>query len=259
MIDTVVKLLPQLLSITYEAGDVLLRHYNGAGLTIDHKTDGSPVTVADEEADALIVRQLTQIIPHVPVVSEESYAMGARVDRRGDHWLVDPLDGTKEFIKRNGHFTVNIAFIHQSRPILGIVAAPALDILYAGAEGKGAWVSLKKSDLQPIKVRQRPVEGLTAVVSRSHNEGQELDRFLEKFKIAKQVSAGSSLKFGLVAVGEADIYPRLGRTMEWDTAAGDAVLRAAGGYVEKITDGTALQYGKPDLANPHFVAWGEKL
>lgn len=259
MIDIVAKILPQLLSIAYEAGDVLLRHYNGAGLTIDHKTDGSPVTAADEEADALIVHQLTQLMPNIPVVSEESYAIGARVDRSGDHWLVDPLDGTKEFIKKNGHFTVNIAFIHQSRPILGIVAAPVLDILYAGAEGRGAWTSVGKGSLQPIKVRQPPAEGLTAVVSRSHNEGQDLDRFMAKFKIAKQVSAGSSLKFGLVAMGEADIYPRLGRTMEWDTAAGDAVLRAAGGRVEKITDGTALQYGKPDLANPHFVAWGKKL
>lgn len=258
MIDTVARLLPRLLSIAYEAGDVLLHHYHTAGLNVDRKVDGSPVTAADQEADELIVRQLTQVTPNLPVVSEESYAMGARVDRRGDHWLVDPLDGTKEFIKRNGHFTVNIAFIHQSRPILGIVAAPALDILYAGAEGKGAWTSVRKESLQSIKVRQPPVEGLTAVVSRSHNEGQELDRFMAKFNIAKQISAGSSLKFGLVAAGDADIYPRLGRTMEWDTAAGDAVLRAAGGHVEKIADGTALQYGKPDLANPHFVAWGTK-
>jgi len=258
MIDKVAKLLPQLLSVAYEAGDILLHHYHAVELDVDHKIDGSPVTAADQEADALIIRQLMQIMPNVPVVSEESYAMGARVDRHGDHWLVDPLDGTKEFIKRNGHFTVNIAFIHQSRPILGVIAAPALDILYAGAEGKGAWKSLKKGSLQLIKVRQIPPEGLTAVVSRSHNEGQELSRFMAKFKIAKQVSAGSSLKFGLVAVGEADIYPRLGRTMEWDTAAGDAVLRAAGGCVEKITDGTPLQYGKPDLANPHFVAWGAK-
>lgn len=259
MIDTVAKILPQLLSITYEAGDVLLHHYHTPELNVNHKVDGSPVTAADQEADALIVRQLMQIMPNVPVVSEESYAMGTRVDRRGDHWLVDPLDGTKEFIKRNGHFTVNIAFIHQSRPILGIVAAPALDVLYAGLEGKGAWTAQGKGNLQPIRVRQPPVGGLTAVVSRSHNEGKELDRFLEKFKIADRVSAGSSLKFGLVAVGEADIYPRLGRTMEWDTAAGDAVLRAAGGHVEKITDGTALQYGKPDLANPYFVAWGAKI
>lgn len=259
MMETVARLLPQLISIAYEAGEILLRHYNGAGVTIDHKTDGSPVTAADQEADALIVRRLTQLRPDVPVVSEESYAMGERVDRSGDHWLVDPLDGTKEFIKRNGHFTVNIAFIHCARPILGVIAAPALDVLYAGVEGNGAWTSLGKGDLRQIRVRQPPAEGLTAVVSRSHNEGQELNLFLSRFKIAKQVSAGSSLKFGLVAAGEADIYPRLGRTMEWDTAAGDAILRAAGGSVEKISDGTKLQYGKSDLANPHFVAWGTKL
>ncbi len=258
MIDTVARLLPQLLSVAYRAGDVLLHHYHATGLSVDHKTDGSPVTAADQEADELIVHYLTQLTPHVPVVSEESYASGARVDRSGDHWLVDPLDGTKEFIKRNGHFTVNIAFVHRSRPLLGVVHAPALDILYAGVEEKGSWTATGKGDLKPIHVRRPPQEGLTAVVSRSHNEGTELDHFLRKFKIAHRVSAGSSLKFGLVAVGEADIYPRLGRTMEWDTAAGDAVLRAAGGRVERISDGTELLYGKSDLANPHFIAWGNK-
>ena len=173
--------------------------------------------------------------------------------RRASGWWI-PLDGTKEFISRNGEFTVNIALIENGCPTLGVVLAPALSRLFAGAEGVGAFLE-ENSQRRPIACRAVPAAGLTVVASRSHGDAEALDRFLAGRKVASQTNAGSSLKLCLVAAGEADLYPRLGRTMEWDIAAGDAVLRAAGGVVNTLA-GEPLVYGKPDFANPHFAAWG---
>lgn len=232
-------LLDALLPIARAAGDEIMQIY-ATDFAVRGKTDASPVTEADERAEALILPALARLSPDIPVVSEEEAAAG-RIPAVGERfWLVDPLDGTKEFISRNGEFTVNIALIEHGAPMLGVVFAPALDRLFAGAAGIGATVE-DKGVRRTIACRTPPAEGLTVVASRSHGDAEAL--------------AGSSLKLCLVAAGEADVYPRLGRTMEWDIAAGDAVLRAAGGIVRTL-DGTTLRYGKADFANPHFAAWG---
>ena len=247
------ELLEALLPIIRAAGDVVMAVYR-TDFAVSGKDDASPVTEADERAEALILPELARLAPDIPAVSEEEAAAG-RIPAVGERfWLVDPLDGTKEFISRNGEFTVNIALIEQGRPVLGVVFAPELDRLFAGAAGLGAFVE-DKGLRRPIATRQPPAEGLTVVASRSHGDAEALAAFLDGRKVARQTNAGSSLKLCLVAAGEADVYPRLGRTMEWDIAAGDAVLRAAGGCVHEL-DGSPLRYGKADFANPHFAAWG---
>ena len=167
-------------------------------------------------------------------------------------WLVDPLDGTKEFINRNGEFTVNIALIENGTPVLGVVFAPALDRMYAGAMGLGALLEVQ-GKRQAIECRSIPEDGLDVVASRSHGDADALDQFLNGRLVRSLKSAGSSLKICLIAEGEADLYPRLGRTMEWDIAAGHAVLAAAGGQIHAL-NGDVLSYGKRDLSNPHFYA-----
>ena len=246
-------LLEQLLPVVRRAGAVIMDIYL-TDFEVRGKKDASPVTEADERAEALILPALAQLTPEIPVIAEESVAAG-RVPAVGERfWLVDPLDGTREFISRNGEFTVNIALIEQGEPVLGAVYAPALDRLFAGAVGAGAFTEdggLRRA----ITVREPPPEGLTVVASRSHGDPAALEAFLQGRPIAQLRSAGSSLKICLVAAGEADLYPRLGRTMEWDIAAGHAVLAAAGGRITRV-DGEPLTYGKLDFANPHFVAWG---
>jgi 3'(2'), 5'-bisphosphate nucleotidase len=243
--------------ITRDAGRVILEVY-ATDFAVRGKDDASPVTEADERAEKLILPALAALTPGVPVVAEEEVAAG-RVPAIGERfWLVDPLDGTKEFIGRNGEFTVNVALIERGEPVLGVVLAPALGArgrLFAGAIGVGAWVD-DDAGRRPIRCRAVPAEGLTVVASRSHGDAAPLDAFLAGKKVASLASAGSSLKLCLVAAGEADLYPRLGRTMEWDIAAGHAVLRAAGGEVQRLDDGQPLRYGKPGFDNPHFVAVG---
>jgi 3'(2'), 5'-bisphosphate nucleotidase len=237
--------------IARQAGDLILAIY-ATDFTVRGKDDASPVTEADERAEACIVPALAALAPEVPVVAEEAVAAGV-VPTVGDwFWLVDPLDGTKEFISRNGEFTVNIALVHRGAPVLGVVFAPALGRLFAGVAGVGAWVE-DAAGRRPIACRAVPPEGLTVVASRSHGDAAALDAFLAGRKLAALVNAGSSLKLCLVAAGEADLYPRLGRTMEWDIAAGHAVLAAAGGRVADL-QGVALRYGKPGFDNPHFAA-----
>ena len=246
-------LLPKVLTIAEEAGAVILRHY-AAGTTVSRKADTSPVTEADEAGEAVILAALRLLTPDVPIVAEEAVSRGELPDvGDGPFWLVDPLDGTKEFITRNGEFTVNIGLIEHRVPILGVVLAPARGLAWWGAAGLGA--SRREGDTaRPIQVRARPAQGSVAVASRSHRDA-ETDAWLKAERIEQTVSAGSSLKFCLVAEGEADVYPRIGPTMEWDTAAGDAVLRAAGGRVT-TTDGDAFLYVKPGFRNPGFIAWG---
>jgi 3'(2'), 5'-bisphosphate nucleotidase len=220
------------------------------------KADKSPVTDADQAAEEIIVRELRALTPDTPVVAEEEMAAGrVPVLNGGPFWLVDPLDGTKEFIKRNGEFTVNIALIEDGKPTLGIVLAPATDTLWRGAIGLGADKSEKGGAFSAIATRTPPANGLTACASRSHAIYSDLDIWFRSnnLTVADRVQAGSSLKFCLIAEGQADIYPRFGPTNEWDTAAGQGVLEAAGGEVV-TTDGRPLKYGKPGFGNPHFIA-----
>lgn len=251
------ELLESVTQIARAAGELILRVYS-TDFSVRGKGDASPVTEADEQAESLILAALGELTPNTPVVAEESVAAG-RVpdigDGSGRFWLVDPLDGTKEFISRNGEFTVNIALIERGEPVLGVVLAPALGRLFAGCRNTGAWVQ-DQSGRRSIRCRVIPEAGATVVASRSHGDAAALDAFLSGTKVANLVSAGSSLKLCLVASGEADMYPRLGRTMEWDIAAGHAVLAAAGGRVQRLDDGQPLIYGKPGFDNPHFVAAG---
>ncbi len=253
-------LLDKMVAAAIEAGAATLRFYAG-DVAIGFKADRSPVTAADHAAEAIILEHLARAEPTTPVIAEEEVAAG-RIPRIGHRFfLVDPLDGTKEFIHGRGDFTVNIALIEAAEPVLGVVYAPAKGWLFGGEVRTGhAWrcaVDGKSGALSaraPIHVRAPPAEGLTAVASLSHRT-PETDAFLARYPIARSVSIGSSLKFCLVAAGEADLYPRLGPTMEWDTAAGHAVLLAAGGNVRTL-DGRPLQYAKPQFRNDEFIATG---
>jgi 3'(2'), 5'-bisphosphate nucleotidase len=243
-----------------EAAREIMRIYAGDHGVRD-KADSSPVTDADHAAEAVIVAGLRALTPDVPVVAEEEMAAG-RVPEIGDgpFWLVDPLDGTKEFIKRNGEFTVNIALIEHAKPSLGIVLAPATDTLWRGASGLGADKSDKGGPFQPIATRAVPGHGVTACASRSHAVYSDLDIWFrdQGLTVAERIQTGSSLKFCLIAEGKADIYPRFGPTNEWDTAAAQGVLEAAGGEVVTV-DGRPLTYGKPRFSNPHFIARSKGL
>ena len=236
------------------AGDLIMGYYDRR-IVARTKADESPVTDADEAAERLIVEGLRSLAPDIPIVAEELFAAGrAPVVGDGPFWLVDPLDGTKEFISRNGEFTVNIALIRDGEPVEGVVLAPALPVIYFTRAG-AAFMAEGGEDPQSIRA-DRGDDGVVAVVSRSHYSA-ETDAFLSHYEISRERAAGSSLKFGLIASGAANLYPRLGRTMEWDTAAGDAVVRAAGGSVRTL-DGEPLRYGKPGFENPHFVVRGQE-
>jgi 3'(2'), 5'-bisphosphate nucleotidase len=256
--QNVPELLNALTDLVREAGAVVMAVY-ATDFHVRGKDDASPVTEADERAEAVILAGLARLTPDIPVVAEEAVAAGKTPDVGERFWLVDPLDGTKEFISRNGEFTVNIALVERGVPVLGVVLAPALGAqgrLYAGAAGHGAWLD-DGQGRRAIACRAVPAEGLTVVASRSHGDAAALDAFLAGRKVASTTNAGSSLKLCLVAAGDADLYPRLGRTMEWDIAAGHAVLLAAGGAVRRVSDGMPLTYGKPGFDNPHFAASGQ--
>jgi len=248
-------LLAPLEDLARQAGAVIMEVYE-SDFTVRDKDDASPVTEADEKAEAVILPGLAALTPGVPVVAEESVAAG-RIPEigAGPFWLVDPVDGTKEFIKRNGEFTVNIGLIRDGIPVLGVVLAPARGVLWSGT-GATAF----KEDAQGRRsIACRPIPSLGAVVmtSRSHREPEALDKWMAQFPGASLDFAGSSLKFCLVAEGAADLYPRFGPTSEWDTAAASAVLLAAGGTVTTF-DGAPLDYGKtPKFRNPDFIARGK--
>jgi 3'(2'), 5'-bisphosphate nucleotidase len=245
--------------LAVDAAREIMRIYAG-DLGERTKVDKSPVTDADHAAEAVIVAGLRALTPDVPVVAEEEMASGRlpgqNVGSRGDaFWLVDPLDGTKEFIKRNGEFTVNIALVQDGEPTLGVVLAPATGLLWRGAVGLGADKCELGGAFTAIQTRTPPPEGLIAFASRSTAIYSDLDIWFRNngLTVAERKQAGSSLKFCLIAEGVGDIYPRFGPTCEWDTAAGHAVLDAAGGEVV-TTDGKPLGYGKPGFRNPHFIA-----
>ncbi|HUB86235.1 MAG TPA: 3'(2'),5'-bisphosphate nucleotidase CysQ [Rhizomicrobium sp.] len=252
-----------LAGVAARAGDIVMGHYASGDVANWKKDDHSPCTAADQDAECFILAELAKAKPDVPVVAEESAADG-KTPKIGTHFfLVDPLDGTKEFLNRNGEFTVNIAEIENGIPVRGVVYAPAKNRLFFGEQQNGAFeLDLQSgsrpdwSKARPIHVRKASADGMVAVASRSHRDSKT-DEYLAHYNVKDFVTAGSSLKFCLVAAGEADIYPRHGRTMEWDTAAGHAVLTAAGGSVTKL-DGAPFLYGKANdgFANPFFVAKG---
>jgi 3'(2'), 5'-bisphosphate nucleotidase len=252
-----------LIDIAWHAGEILLRHYASETIDSRKKNDQSPVTAADEDAERFILSELTRVAPGIAVIAEEEAAQGRLQTIGNRFFLVDPLDGTKEFINRNGEFTVNIAEINNGKAVRGVVYAPAKNRLFIGDGSRGAFEIETQPGKQPnlsnvkqIKVRRPAHDGLVAVASRSHRDSKT-DEYLAHYPVKDFVTAGSSLKFCLVAAGEADIYPRHGRTMEWDTAAGQAVLEAAGGSVRTL-DGRPFIYGKVEegFGNPFFVARG---
>jgi 3'(2'), 5'-bisphosphate nucleotidase len=247
------SLLDGTVPVIKEAGALVMRVY-ATDFRVEIKADESPVTIADQCAEKVIFEGLGRLAPGIPVVGEEAASAGNIPNVSNRFWLVDPIDGTKEFVSRNGEFTVNIALIDHGVPVLGLVLAPALGRLFGGAAGLGAWVD-DHAGRRPIAARAEPAEGLTVVGSRHHGDDAAVAALLAGRRIAANRTVGSSLKLCLVAEGAADVYPRFGRTMEWDTAAGDAVLRAAGGMVRTLA-GEPLRYAKPGFENPDFAAWG---
>ena len=239
-----------LCAIARQAGDAIMAIAQSP-LKVDQKTDQSPVTAADCAANYLIVAALTELTPGIPIVSEEGETRLDQPDQ--PFWLVDPLDGTKEFIAGNGEFTVNIALIENRMPVLGVVYAPALDRLFSST-GPNRAFQHRDGVAVRIQVRDADPNALVAVASRSHLD-ERTQAYLKQHAIADIRQIGSSLKFCLIAAGEADLYPRFGPTMEWDTAAGHAILAAAGGSLTTI-DGGPFLYAKESLRNPDFVAWG---
>jgi 3'(2'), 5'-bisphosphate nucleotidase len=242
-----------LMPVVARAGAAIMRIYD-AGFTVQHKEDDSPLTQADLESQRVIIEALTQITPDIPILSEES-AQAPWSERRTWHelWVVDPLDGTREFVKRNGEFTVNIALVLEHEPVLGVVAAPAQGLLYWGARGVGAFSHHRGAAQLPIHV-SAPQVPLRVVGSRSHASAQTA-AYLTGLNPHVITGIGSSLKFCLVAEGKADLYPRFGPTSEWDTAAGQALLEAAGGHVTRL-DGHRLRYNcRESVINGDFLAF----
>jgi 3'(2'), 5'-bisphosphate nucleotidase len=236
-----------------QAGAAILE-VRARGFAVERKVDLSPVTEADRAAEAIIVAGLRGATPDLPVIAEEEVAAGRIIAPAPAFWLVDPLDGTREFAGGKDDFVVNIGLVRDGGMALGVVFIPALGEMFTGIVGLGAW-KRDKSGEAAIHTRAPPEDGLTVVASRLHGDTAQLDRFLAGRRVVRTLNYGSALKFCRVAEGVADLYPRFGRTMEWDTAAPQAVLEAAGGRVV-TTDGAPLRYGKPGWENPHFICWG---
>ncbi|MCW0182912.1 MAG: 3'(2'),5'-bisphosphate nucleotidase CysQ [Zavarzinia sp.] len=251
------ELIVAIADLAVAAGVEIMKIYE-TDFDVRSKGANDPVTDADVAGEAVITAGLMKLTPDIPIVGEEAASAGQLPPGNPAtwhrFWLVDPLDGTKEFIKKNGEFTVNIALIEDGIPILGVVYTPAKGWIHTGHGIGTAMVRKQGLPPQPIKVRPVPPSGLTVVASRSHRD-KETDEFLADLPVASMVAAGSSLKFCLVAEGTADLYPRMGPTMEWDTAAGHAVVLSAGGTVSTL-EGAALSYGKPEFRNPKFIVRG---
>jgi 3'(2'), 5'-bisphosphate nucleotidase len=249
-------LLQSCVTIAEAAGQEICRIYQSRDISCTEKEDRSPLTEADIASHKLIVTALKELTPDIPVISEEDVQDAPKGEF---FWLVDPLDGTKEFLNRNGEFTVNIALINNHVPVLGVVLAPAIGACYIGGHDLPARKrSHPNNPWSPISTNSPPAGGEIIVGSRSHGSDEMAEWIQKYFPHADFCGIGSSLKFCLIAEGKSHIYPRFGRTMEWDTAAGHAVLNAAGGKVFR-RDGHPLSYGKPDFANPHFIAAYDRL
>lgn len=238
-------------TIATDAGKLIMTYFTGQ-INARKKDDNSPVTDADIAANQLITKALYELAPHIPIIAEEDEEMGAEGHEL--FWLVDPLDGTRSFVRGEPEFTVNIGLIYQRKPVLGVIYAPPQETLYFGEVGKGAWRSVKGGKAEPIVARKPAADGIVVTRSRSHPSAATA-AYMEKLPIKQVIPGSSSVKFCMVAEGSADIYPRFGRTMEWDTAAGHAILQAAGGRVQTL-DGKELMYGKSGYENPHFIATG---
>ena len=243
--------LEKIVTIAKEAGEAIMEIYK-KDFKIEFKDDKSPLTEADTKSNEIICDALIELYPNIPILSEENKA--APYDERKDweyFWLIDPIDGTKEFIKKNGEFTVNIALIHKDTPVLGVVYAPALNDMYKAKKGEGAF---KNNEKLPLITNTNPKEKLSVVASKSHLS-EETQNFINALdtKIIEQVSKGSSLKLCMVAEGIADIYPRLAPTMEWDTGAADAVVRESGKMTYQFESNEQVLYNKANLLNPWFI------
>ena len=251
------QLLPEVVALARRAGDAILSVY-GQQFEVTNKADQSPLTLADMRSHEIIVQGLAALTPDLPVLSEEASDIPFEQRQRWDrYWLVDPLDGTKEFVSRNGEFTVNIALITRNAPTLGVVHVPVSDTTYTGAAGAGAFRRQGSNAPEAIRVRTPAASPLRIVGSRSHR-GDTLDQYLPRLEPYELVAVGSSIKFCLIAEGSADFYPRFGPTSEWDTAAAQAVVEAAGGAVLR-TDGAPLRYNtKAQILNPHFLVFGDR-
>jgi 3'(2'), 5'-bisphosphate nucleotidase len=236
-----------------QAGAAILA-VRARGFAVERKADLSPVTEADRAAEAIIVAGLRGATPDLPVIAEEEVAAGRITAPAPAFWLVDPLDGTREFAGGKDEFVVNIGLVRDGRMALGVVFIPALNEMFTGIVGAGAWKYCRSGEAA-IHTRAVPEAGLTVVASRLHGDTAQIDALLAGRRVARTLNYGSALKFCRLAEGVADLYPRFGRTMEWDTAAPQAVLEAAGGRVV-TTDGAPLRYGKPGWENPHFICWG---
>lgn len=254
--DTEIQhLLAEITPLAREAGAEIMSYYQG-DFEVRNKSDSSPVTIADEAAEAIIIAGLNRLAPEIPIIAEEASAAGKIADvSAGRFWLVDPLDGTKEFVNNRDEFTVNIALIDNQQPVLGVVFAPALEVFYAAAGPNTATVQRGTSTSRPISARSMPDAGAIVTASRSHSDMEKIRNLMDQHSVEKMKIAGSSIKFCLVAEGLADMYPRYGHTREWDTAAGHAVLAAAGGSVRSL-DGKELLYNKEGFLNHEFIARG---
>ncbi len=250
---TDIELLELAAQLALRAGAAIL-DVRAQGFDVRRKTDASPVTVADTAAEAIIVAGLREAAPGIPVIAEEEVANGRVAAPSREYWLVDPLDGTREFAAGHDEFAVNIGLVREGRAHLGVVGVPALGELFGGIVGQGAFKRDAAGE-RAVRARMRPPEGLVVLASRYHANNARLDAFLAGRHVARVVNFGSSVKFCRLAEGVADLYPRFGRTMEWDTAAPQAVLEAAGGTVRTL-EGEDLRYGKPGWENPHFVCAG---
>lgn len=239
-----------------QAGTAILQIRHD-GFEVLRKQDRSPVTAADHAAEAIILAGLRAATPDIPVIAEEEVAAGHSTTATAQFWLVDPLDGTREFASGSDEFAVNVGLVRDGRVVLGAVGVPATGEMFGGIVGVGAWKRTAAGQ-KPIGVRAPPPEGLTVVASRHHGDTGLLDEFLQGRRVARMLNFGSSLKFCRLAEGIADLYPRFGRTMEWDTCAPQAVLEAAGGTVLTL-DGTPLGYGKPGWENPFFICSGRDI
>ena len=258
--DELRSFIDELTDIAEQAGEAAMAHYEDVEVDVEYKDDESPLTAADLDANEVIEEKLGELDPELPILSEETKQ--AEYDERSGweaFWLVDPLDGTKEFLKKNGEFTINIALVEEGRPTLGVVRAPALGATYFAAEGIGAFKSEDGGEVELIRVADEPSDPIVVVVSRSHiNDPTRafVDRLEEEHEV-ELMPKGSSLKLCMVAENAAQVYPRVAPTMEWDTGAAQCVVEQAGGRVDRAT-GEPLEYNKKDLLNPYFVAYANR-
>jgi 3'(2'), 5'-bisphosphate nucleotidase len=239
------------------AGEAIMRVY-AEPFEVIQKSDQTPVTEADLASERVVVRMLTEAFPDIPIVSEETAPEDGFKPPAARFWVVDPLDGTKEFVAKNGEFCVCIGLVEDERPVMGVLHGPARHITYA-ANGPGTAIRIRGNGApEPISARPPSADGVVVIHSRTNENSRRLAEYFQGRSILQRVSCGSALKFGVLAAGEADLYPRFGTTMEWDTAAGQAILEAAGGRVVTMATGETMRYGKHDLKNEGFLAWGRE-